>query len=99
MIEGEREHKYRKQDGATPAYKAFHEVYITKDSGSMKNEEVAAFIHDNIAQFKGKLEDKHGIPLMFFERKQDAQRFAHELSTKLKIRKEHIAIKAQKFAR
>ena len=99
MIEGEREHKYRKQDGETPAYKAFHEVYITKDSGSMKNEEVTAFIHDNIAQFKGHLEDKHGIPLMLFERKQDAQRFADELSTKFKIRKEHIAIKAQKFTR
>ena len=38
MIEGEREHKYRSQNGETPSYKAFHEVYITKDLGSERNE-------------------------------------------------------------
>ena len=99
MFREEKEHKYRKQDGETPAYKAFHEVYITKDLGSTKNEEVTAFVRDRITLFKGHIEDKHGIPLMLFEHKQDAQRFANELSIKFKIQKEHLAIKAQKFTR
>ena len=34
-----KEQRYRTQDGETPSYKAFHEVYITKDLGpkGMKN--------------------------------------------------------------
>ena len=28
MIEREREHKYRTQDGETPGWKAFHEVQL-----------------------------------------------------------------------
>ena len=99
MIEGEREHKYRSQNGETPSYKAFHEVNITKDLGSKRNEELIAFIYKNIAEFKGHIEDKHGIPLMLFQRKQDAQSFSNELSTRLKIQKEHITIKARKYTR
>jgi hypothetical protein len=99
MIEGEREHKYRAQNGETPGYKAFHEVYITKDLGSERNEKVVAFIDEHIKEFKGHTEDKHGIPLMLFERKQDAQTFANELTEKLKIEKEHITIKARKYTR
>ena len=99
MVEGEREHKYRSQNGETPSYKAFHEVRITKDLGSKKNEEIVAFINQHIAESKGHIEEKHGIPLMLFERKQDAQMFADELIAKLKIPKEHISIKARKFTR
>jgi hypothetical protein len=98
MIQRE-EHKYRTQDGETPSYKSFHEVYITKDLGPKKNEELVAFIDKNIAEFKGHIEDKHGIPLMLFERKQDAQSFSNELSAKLSIQKEHITIKARKYTR
>ena len=99
MLEQEREHKYRKQEGETPAYKAYHEVRITKISGSTTNEEVAAFVTRNIAQYKGRIEEKAGIPVMLFERNQDAQAFVNELNVKFKIPKEHMTIKAQKFTR
>ena len=39
------------------------------------------------------------IPLMLFERKQDAQKFADELGARLTIHKEHITVKARKFTR
>lgn len=99
MLEQEKEHKYRKQDGETPAYKAYHEVHITKISGSTTNEEIAEFANKNIAQFKGRTEEKAGIPVMIFERNQDAMSFVNELHAKFKIPKEHMTIKAQKFTR
>ena len=99
MTEQRKEHKWRTQDGVTPSYKAFHEVFITKDLGSERNEELVAFIGKHIAEFKGHVEDKHGIPLMLFDRKQDAQTFANELSTRLNIQKEHITVKARKYTR
>jgi hypothetical protein len=97
--EQEHEYKWRNQDGSTPAYKAYHEVHVTKDLGSERNEKLVAFIGQHIADFKGHTEDKHGIPVMLFERKQDAQSFADELCGRLDIKKEHITIKAQKFTR
>ena len=99
MTEGERVHKYRKQNGETPKYKAFHEVHITKDLGSKKNKEIAVFVNGHIAEEKGHTEDKYGVPVMLFERKQDAQKFANKLSDTFQIEKEHISIKAQKFTR
>ena len=99
MIEEERGHKYRAQDGETPGYKAFHEIHVATDLESERNEELVAFIGKHIADFKGHIEDKHGIPLMLFDRKQDAQIFAKELSAKLKIKKEHITVKARKYTR
>ena len=95
----EPDHKWRPQDGATPRYKAFHEVYITKDLGAQRNDEIVAFIDKHILEFKGHTEDKHGIPLMLFERSQDAHDFANEISARLDIQKEHITIKARKFTR
>ena len=97
--EPERTHKWRAQDGATPDYKAYHEVFVTKDLGSERNDKLVAFIAKHIAEFKGHTEDKHGIPLMVFERKLDAELFAKELSARLDIKKEHITVKAQKFTR
>ena len=94
-----KEHRYRTQDGETPSYKSFHEVHITKDLGSTKIEELTAFIEKHIAEFKGHIEDKRGIPLMLFERIQDAQSFIDELVEKLKIQKEHITVKARKYTR
>jgi hypothetical protein len=85
--------------GGSPGFRAFLEVYITKDLGSQRNQEVKAFIDKHIAEYNGKIEDKHGIPLMLFERKQDAQKFANDLSARLDIPQEHIIVKAQKFAR
>lgn len=85
--------------GESPGYRAFHEVYITKGLGSQRNQEVLAFIDKHIAEFKGHTEDKHGIPLMLFERKQDAQTFANELSARLDIQKAHITVKARKYTR
>jgi len=91
--------KWRPREGFTPSNKASHEVYITKDLGPERNEDLVAFIDKHITEFKGKTEDKHGIPLMLFERKRDAQKFANELSAELNIPKEHITVKARKYAR
>lgn len=86
MTEQRKEYKWRVQDGVTPGYKAFHEVYVTKDLGAQRNEEIVAFVSKRISEFKGYTEDKHGIPLMLFERKQDAQTFANEMSSILQYR-------------
>ena len=93
------ENKWRARDGFTPSYRSFHEVYITKDFGAERNEELVTFISKHIAEFKGHTEDKHGIPLMLFDRRQDAQKFADELSARLNVPKEHITIKARKYTR
>ena len=93
------EHKWRTRDGFAPKYKAFHEVYITKNLGSERNEKLKVFINKHITEFKGKTEEKHGIPQMLFDRKQDAQKFANELSARLDIQKEHITAKARKYTR
>ena len=98
-IQKEPDHKWRVRDGYTPKQKALHEVYVTKDFGAERNEQLMAFINKHIAEYKGKTEDKHGIPLMLFERKQDAQTFANELSARLNVPKEHITIKARKYTR
>jgi hypothetical protein len=82
--------------GRSPKFKAYHEVYITKELGSKWRQEVLDFITEHIAEYKGKAEDKHGIPLMVFERKVDAERFAKDMGSKLNIPKEHIEVKAQK---
>jgi hypothetical protein len=78
---------------------ALHEVCITKDLGSERNEDLIAFINKHIIEFRGKTEERHGIPQMLFEEKLDAQRFAKELSLRLNIQKEHITVKARKFTR
>jgi hypothetical protein len=93
------EHKWRPRDGFTPSYEAFHEVYITKDLGPERNKDLRAFIEKRITRFNGRTEDKHGIPLMLFERRQDAQKFANELGARLNIQKEHISVKARKYTR
>ena len=98
-IQKEPDHKWRTQDGVTPGYKAFHEIYVTKDLGAQRNEEIVTFISKHISDFKGHTEYKHGIPLMLFERKQDAQTFANELSARLDIPKKHVTVKARKFTR
>lgn len=85
--------------GNSPGYRAFHEVYITKDLGAQRNQEVIAFIDKHISEFNGKSENKHGIPQMLFERKQDAQRFANDISARLDIPQEHITVKAKKYTR
>ena len=96
----EREEKIKnRRKVPTPDYKAFHEVYITRELGYERNKEVIDFIEKHIEEFKGHVENKHGIPLMLFERQQDAHKFANELSAKLNIDSEHISVKAEKFKR
>ena len=80
-------------------HEALHEVFITKDLGSERNEDLIAFINQHIIEFNGKTEEKHGIPQMLFKEELDAQRFAKELSLRLNIQKEHITVKARKFTR
>jgi hypothetical protein len=96
---GEREpHRWPPGKG-TPSYEASHEVYLTKDFGSEREGDLIAFINKHITEFKGKTEDKQGIPLMLFERQQDAHNFANEISARLNISKEHITVKARKYTR
>src|SRR5512141_1944052 len=103
MTEGKNvsEHQERQlhRVGNSPGYRAFHEVYVTKDFGSERNEALVSFINQHITEYKGKANDKHGIPQMLFERAKDAQEFASEIQAKLNIPKEHITIKARKFTR
>ena len=80
-------------------HEALHEVYITKDLGPERNGDLIDFINKHIIEFKGKTEERHGIPQMLFEEKLDAQVFAKELSLRLNIPKEHITVKAEKFTR
>ena len=54
--------------GNSPGYRAFHEVYVTKGFGAERNGALVASINKHIIDFKGKTEDKHGIPQMLFER-------------------------------
>lgn len=91
--------KFGPREGFTPRYKAFHEVHITKNLGPKKNDDLVAFIKKHITDSAGKTEDKHGIPQMLFERRQDAQKFASALSARLNIHKEHITVKARKYKR
>ncbi len=76
------------------------EVTITKSLGEERRNELIAFINARIAEFNGKTEDKtsgkHGIPLMIFDRQQDAHRFADEISKRLDFPREHIEVKARK---
>jgi len=87
------------REGFAPGYKAYHEVHITKDLGPERNEDLIVFINKHITEFKGKTEGRHGIPLMLFEKKEDAQKFANELSERLNIHKEHVTVKARKYTR
>jgi hypothetical protein len=95
------DHKERQlhREGNSPGYRAFHEVYVTKDLGSERNEALVAFINQHITDFKGTTGDKHGIPQMLFERAQDANEFVDALQMKLNIPKEHITVKARKYTR
>jgi hypothetical protein len=95
----EPEHKWRSRDGYTPGYRAFHEVYITRDLDPQRTEELMAFIDKHIADYKGKIEEKHGVPKMLFDNKQDARKFADKISAKINISKEHITVKARKYTR
>jgi hypothetical protein len=74
-----------------------HVVRITKNLGEETRKEIVAFINKHIAEYKGKTEDRtegrHGIPMMVFEKQQDAHAFANELSKKLDFPKEHIEVK------
>jgi len=96
---GEREARRWPPGKGAPDYKASHEVYITRDLGPERKEELMAFIDKHITAYKGKAEDKQGIPQMLFDRQQDAHKFANELSARLNISKEHITVKARKYTR
>ena len=74
-----------------------HVVSITKSLGEERRNEIIAYIAGHIAEYKGKTEDRtagrHGIPMMIFERQQDAHLFANEMSQTLDFPREHISVK------
>ncbi len=76
---------------------SYHEVKITKDLRSKeRTQELIVFINEHIAEYKGKTEENHPIPVMLFEEKDHAHLFANQLSKKLNIPREHITVKAQR---
>jgi hypothetical protein len=76
---------------------AQHTVEVTKNLGEERRKEIVSFINEHIAEYKGKTEDRtsgrHGIPMMVFERQQDAHIFANEMSKRLDFPREHIDVK------
>ncbi len=91
--------RFAPREGFTPRQRGYYEVRVTRNLGSDRNEELAAFIRQRISRFGGEMEERHGIPLMAFERRQDAHRFANELGARLNIRREHIAVRASRSER
>jgi hypothetical protein len=74
-----------------------HIVKITRNLGEERRKEVVAFIAEHLVEYKGKTDGKtegrHGIPLMVFEKQQDAHIFADFMSRKLDFPREHIEVK------
>ena len=77
-----------------------HLVRITKSMGEERRDELIAFINGHIVEYKGKTEDRvenrHGIPLMVFDRQSDAHVFAKEISKRLDFPREHIEVVPRK---
>ena len=77
-----------------------HVVSITKNLGEERRNEIVAYIGAHIAEHKGKTEDRtagrHGIPMMIFERQQDAHTFANDMSQSLNFPREHISVTPRK---
>lgn len=73
-----------------------HIVRITKNLGEERRQEIVDFIAEHLTEYKGKTEDRtegrHGIPMMVFERQQDAHIFANAMSQKLDFPREHIDV-------
>ncbi len=91
--------RFAPREGFAPRQRGYYEVRVTRNLGPNRNDELARFIRKRISRFDGWIEEKHGMPLMAFERRQDAQRFASELGGRLNIRREHIAVRAGRSAR
>jgi hypothetical protein len=74
-----------------------HIVNITKNLGEERRKEIVAFIGKHLSEYEGQTEDrteeKHGIPMMIFEKQSDAHMFANEMSKKLDFPREHIEVK------
>jgi hypothetical protein len=84
-----------RQKRSTPRYKSYQEVRITRKVGIKREEKVAAFAREHIAEYHGLTEEHGRVPHMLFERPADAHAFAHKLHSKLVVPKEHIEVKAQ----
>ena len=81
-----------------------HIVRITKNLGERSRDEVVAFIHKKLAEYKGTLdggatEDTHGIPLLVFNTSKDAHVFASALSKATQYPREHIEVKPRGTSR
>lgn len=91
--------KFAPREGPGPRRRGFYEVRVTRNLGPRGNAELAEFIRKRIARFGGEVEERHGLPLMAFDRRQDAQRFAGEVAARLNIGREHIAVRAGRSER
>ena len=62
---------------------------VTNDK---KNQEIEAFIRNNIADFKGEIEEAYPLPRMLFKSQELAHLFADKLSKSLNIPKRHFIV-------
>ena len=90
--------RQKRQKRTTPSYRSYHEVRITRKIGIKREEQVADFAREHIAEYRGLTEEHGRVPHMLFERPADAHAFAHKLHSKLGVPKEHIEVKAQEFS-
>ncbi len=91
--------KFAPREGLSPRSRGFYEVRVTRNLGPRGNADLAEFIRKRISRFGGEAEERHGIPLMTFERRQDAEKFASEIAARLNIRREHVAVRAGRSER
>ena len=78
----------------TNHYPSLHRVHVTKELDPHRTGQLRDFISKHIDGYGGRAEESHGLPLMLFQRRQDASRFADEFSQKINIPRQHIAVKA-----
>lgn len=91
--------KFAPREGFNPRSRGFYEVRVTRNLGPRGNADLAEFIRKRISRFGGAAEERHGTPLMAFERRQDAERFASEIAARLNIHRLHIAVRAGRSER
>jgi hypothetical protein len=88
--------KTSETDYTTDHFKALHEVHMTGNLERANRAEARDFIQKRIGEFGGRWQDDSPMPTMLFDRPADAERFADELSQKLNIPRQHIAVRASK---
>jgi hypothetical protein len=88
--------KQPRQKRVTDHYRHEYQVSVTRRISSIKDQDIAEWAQQHIAEYGGEAEVNPGIPHMLFGRSVDAHRFADALHSRLGIPKEHIEVKKHK---